>query len=166
MPFQKGNKLGLGNKYWLGKSHSTETKEKISNSHIGLKHNEKSKEKLRNFRIGKKHKPETIEKLRISHSKERNINWRGGISYNPYPKGWREDLKEVIRNRDRRKCQLCGKTELEEKRKLQVHHIDYNKNNLNINNLISLCISCHIKTNTKRNYWIKYFETYVKPNTK
>ncbi len=35
------------------------------------------------------------------------------------------------------------------------NHIDYNKKNSNLNNLITLCGSCHTKTNTNRNYWIK-----------
>jgi hypothetical protein len=37
------------------------------------------------------------------------------------------------------------------------NHIDYNKKNCNPNNLISLCNSCHSKTNFDRKYWINYF---------
>lgn len=39
----------------------------------------------------------------------------------------------------------------------QVHHIDYNKLNCNPNNLITLCKSCHMKTNFNREYWLDYF---------
>lgn len=42
-------------------------------------------------------------------------------------------------------------------KKLSIHHIDYNKNNTNSNNLISLCNSCHSKTNYNKKYWINYF---------
>lgn len=84
-------------------------------------------------------------------------NWFGGVSFEPYGLEFNEDLKEVIRNRDRRKCQLCEKTELEECRKLSIHHIDYDKQNNNPNNLISLCYKCHAKTNHKRDYWKNYF---------
>lgn len=37
------------------------------------------------------------------------------------------------------------------------NHIDYNKHNLSPENLVTLCKSCHAKTNFNRNYWIKYF---------
>jgi len=85
-------------------------------------------------------------------------SWQGGISFEPYPTTWSDDIRESIRKRDRHICQLCGKHQLESKKKLSCHHIDYNKNNLNPENLISLCTSCHTKTNTKRNYWTNYFK--------
>jgi hypothetical protein len=47
-------------------------------------------------------------------------------------------------------------------KKLQIHHIDYNKKNNNLNNLISLCLSCHTKTGFNRSYWEKYFKKGVK----
>src|SRR3990167_8294397 len=37
MPFQIGNQLGRGKKYWLGKKHTDITKEKISLAHKKLK---------------------------------------------------------------------------------------------------------------------------------
>jgi len=43
-------------------------------------------------------------------------------------------------------------------KRLCIHHIDYNKNNCNINNLIALCQKCHMLTNTKRKEWINYFK--------
>ena len=87
-----------------------------------------------------------------------HYNWQGGKSFEPYGLEFNDDLKEVIRNRDRRKCQICKIIELENGQKLIVHHIDYNKKNNNPNNLISLCRICHGKTNHNRNYWIKYFK--------
>jgi hypothetical protein len=105
------------------------------------------------FRIGK-----------LDVSGEKNPCWLGGISFEPYPLGWNKTFREQIRYRDGYKCQLCGKSEIECNRKLAVHHIDYDKDNLNPKNLISLCISCHMKTNTNREYWKEYFLTgYEKP---
>jgi len=92
---------------------------------------------------------------------EFNSNWKGGISFEPYPLGWNKTYKEQIRFRDGYKCQICGKPEIENIRKLDVHHIDYNKKNLDLNNLISLCISCHIKTNYNRNYWEEYLRALL-----
>jgi len=80
-------------------------------------------------------------------------NWRGGIGFEPYPISWTEELREQIRKRDNHQCQLCGKTEKQNKRKLDVHHIDYDKENLNLDNLISLCRGCHMKTNGNREFW-------------
>jgi len=74
-----------------------------------------------------------------------------------YPLNFRNSLKELIRNRDNRKCQLCGCPEIECDRKLLVHYINYNKYNLFKNNLISLCNSCHMKINFNRDYWYAYF---------
>jgi len=88
----------------------------------------------------------------------KNPNWNNGSSFKPYGLEFNEDLKEVIRNRERRKCFICNKTELENKSSLQVHHIDYDKNNNNPNNLIAICRICHSKTNHNRNNWINYFK--------
>ena len=88
-------------------------------------------------------------------------NWQGGKSYEIYPIGWNKTFKEQVRYRDGYKCQMCGVPEMECRRKLHTHHIDYNKQNINLNNLISLCISCHIKTNYNRNYWIKYLGIFT-----
>jgi len=89
---------------------------------------------------------------------ENSYNWQGGISFNPYPENWTEQLREYIRNRDYQTCQNCGKTKEQEERNLCVHHIDYDKENLDENNLITLCLSCHIKTNYSREYWEEMFK--------
>jgi len=87
----------------------------------------------------------------------KHFNWKGGSSFEPYSSDFNEALKEKIRNRDNRTCQLCGIKEEELNRKLDVHHIDYDKKNCNEENLISLCKSCHMKTNFKRKYYRKAF---------
>jgi len=68
-----------------------------------------------------------------------------------YPTKFNSKLKEYIRKRDRYKCQSCGIKQKNYRRKLDVHHKDSNKNNLNPKNLIALCQSCHQTiTNTLR----------------
>jgi len=86
-----------------------------------------------------------------------NPNWQGGKSFEPYPLGWTKTHKEQIRFRDGYKCQICGIPEIETGRKLYVHHIDYDKNNIKPDNLIALCLSCHSKTNFNRGYWLQMF---------
>ena len=41
-----------------------------------------------------------------------------------------------------------------------VHHIDYDKKNCVSNNLITLCIPCHMKTNYNRSYWQQRLQKY------
>jgi len=77
---------------------------------------------------------------------ENAVNWRGGVS--PYSYEFNKEFKRMIRKRDRYKCAVC------EKRALCVHHIDYDKTNTVPENCITLCRSCHSKTNCKnREYW-------------
>lgn len=88
--------------------------------------------------------------------REAHWNWQGGpkdytIEFNIY-------LKEYIRYRDSYKCFICQKSETEYGRALDCHHIDYDKKNCKEDNLISLCKSCHMKTNFNRNYWKNYFK--------
>lgn len=66
-------------------------------------------------------------------------------------------IKESIRKRDDYKCQLCNKTQIKNGKKLDVHHADYDRFNNNQDNLISLCIRCHRKTNFNRDFWKYYF---------
>ena len=47
-------------------------------------------------------------------------------------------------------------------RKLNIHHIDYNKQNCNEENLITLCDKCHCRTNFNRDYWFTYFTELLK----
>jgi len=83
-------------------------------------------------------------------------NWIENLN-REYPVEWTKTFKEQIRFRDNYICQECEEHEIKNKQKLCVHHIDYDKKNLDINNLISLCISCHMKTNYNRDYWLVYF---------
>ena len=112
---------------------------------------------------GKKHSEETKAKLSKIHkgilSGKNHPNWRGGKTIK-YPPDWNKSFKENIRARDKYKCQLCGVNEKECTRKLHVHHIDYNKFNLDSRNLISLCIGCHNKTTWNREYYMEYFKCF------
>lgn len=87
--------------------------------------------------------------------------WRGGITKIHYSLGFSKHLKFKIRKRDNFICQHCGITEEELNRALSVHHVDYNKKNHYPFNLVSLCCSCHGKTGTKRNMWIRYFQEKI-----
>jgi hypothetical protein len=84
----------------------------------------------------------------IDRKGSNNSRWNGGSSFEPYPIIFNHELREWIRNRDNRVCQLCGKSEIENRRRLTVHHIDGNKANCDANNLIAVCLSCNSTTDT------------------
>ena len=102
------------------------------------------------------HTDEWKKEMSKRMSLENHPNWNNGASFEFYPIGWNNIFKEEIRKRDNHQCNVCGNKELKDGKKLHVHHIDYNKKNLNLNNLISLCLSCHMKTNFNRDYWYAY----------
>ncbi len=86
---------------------------------------------------------------------EKNPNWRGWISFEPYGIEFNKELKGFIRKRDNDQCQKCGAKE--NGRAHDCHHIDYDKKNNKDWNLITLCSSCHAKTNSNRQYWQNHF---------
>jgi len=170
-------KISLAHK---GKYHSEETKKKISEAQkgkpkpalIGNKNSVGSPTRFKKGMValtkGRKLSAEHIRKsveTRIkNYSKENHWNWKGGISKNPYPKEFNALLKLKIRQRDNFTCCLCGKTEKEQLKEinmvLSVNHIDFDKNNCKEENLNTLCLRCNIKINKERDYWTNYF-TYI-----
>jgi hypothetical protein len=155
-----------------GQHHTEESKKKIRLTKIGMKLSEDHKKKIslnhaRAFK-GKHHTEET--KLKISlKAKERFKDPRNHPNYidgknvriDKYSDEFNEELRETIRKDDNYICQNCGMTEEEHLivygAILCVHHIDYDKKNSNKNNLITLCYSCHMRTNYNRNYWQEVF---------
>ena len=152
-----------------GQKLSEETKRKLSVVHTGSHHSEETKSKIsiassgkdhsgeNNPHFGKKHSEETKAKISIANSGEKHPLWQGGIQHEPYGLGNDEELKEQIRIRDNYTCQECGVIWDGIEKKFHPHHIDYDKNNHIPWNRITLCRSCHSKTNTNREYWMKHF---------
>lgn len=96
------------------------------------------------------------------HAGANSSSWLGGISFEPYTLDFNDKLRTQVRKRDNYTCQLCGKSQ--NRILLAVHHIDYDKKNNVLGNLISLCghekgqSSCHGKTNYNRPYWTTKFQ--------
>lgn len=86
-----------------------------------------------------------IHKSRI-HQAEKSHFWRGG-KMAPYNGVWKERRLEAL-ERDGYKCALCDSTD-----RIQVHHkvpYRYSKSH-DLDNLITLCRSCHSKEEYKVN---------------
>lgn len=63
----------------------------------------------------------------------------------------REYNREMVRIRDNHTCQLCGKRWIEGERRLDIHHLDCQKEKTKqydtpeeFNNMITLCHRCHL----------------------
>ena len=96
---------------------------------------------------GKTHSDEFKKWKSESQIGDKNHMWKGGVSFDPYPEEFNPVLKRKIRERDNYTCLLC-KTH-----GTHVHHIDYDKDNCEESNLVTLCGACHGKTNADRDYW-------------
>ena len=62
--------------YWFGKTHSPETRKKLSEANMGKKHSPETRQKISEGNIGKKCSPETRKKLSEAHSGEKGY-WFG-----------------------------------------------------------------------------------------
>ena len=152
---------------FLGKTHTKETKEKISIANkgnkvrLGRKHTEETKKKIGEKSKGRYFSKEARKKISKSlkgkRVGEKNPMWNGGTSFEPYTIEFTENLKKYIRKKDCFLCQICKRHQNSFKISLAVHHIDYDKKNTSLSNLVSLCRTCHNKTIVNREYWKKYF---------
>lgn len=178
----RGEKNGF-----YGKKHSQDLKEKLSRERKGKSYEERYgierakeiKEKMskstsgeNNPFYGKKLTDEHRAKVSNNHADMKGENnpmfgqghkikgklngsWRGGISFGDYGTEFNEELKTKIRKRDKFVCSVCSKNGW------VVHHINYVKENNDERNLITVCPSCHGKTNFDRDEWQQYFENLI-----
>ena len=138
--FKKGHKINNNRPSW---NKGIKKGDHPSLERMGFKKGNKTKSQFKNGHSGMK--------------MENNPSWKGGKSFELYGLEFNNKLKEQIRKRDGYVCQECGLPECSNNRNLDIHHIDYNKKNNHLNNLISLCHDCHLKTNFKRKDWKNYF---------
>ena len=170
-----------------GKKHTEEHNNKISKTRIekgiakgennpmyGKKHTDEAKKLIRKANQDKR-MSEEFKSIRSEKYKgignpnygngdkisgENHWNWQDGISDNPYPQEFKKELKQQILERDDHTCQ-CPNCTIENPKRMHVHHIDYDKKNNNPKNLITLCGSCHIKTNYNRKYFTEFYQNIM-----
>ena len=148
-----------GNTNCLGYKATDEAKANISaalkgNTHaLGCKYTEEIKANMSAARKGK-------------YLGENASNWRGGISFLPYCIKFNNRYKNHIRNLFGNECFLCGLLEADNGRKLDVHHVNYNKD-CGCDGAkcicVPLCMRCHMKTNYNRDYWQALIMEMLKP---
>jgi hypothetical protein len=93
---------------------------------------------------GKTHTPESRKRIADSITGALHWNWKGGKASLPYGPEFTRKFKHLIRQRDNYTCRRCGKTQAQEGRVLQVHHLDHNKQNNDPSNLATSCASCNV----------------------
>ena len=76
-----------------------------------------------------------------------------------YADSYTKELRTRVHQRDGYICQLCG---VANPKKLQCHHMDYDKMNSDMTNLITLCKYCNLKVNGRKAYWQDYFSKIVR----
>lgn len=131
------------------------------NGFYGKNHSEEDRQQASLLRRGKPspHKAKNCScKFCTGAKGSLNPNWHGGISKLPYSSDFTEELKDKVRRRQGYKCILCGKSEEENGRKLDIHHSHYCKSNSSDLFLVGLCKSCHSKTNYNRDSWKELFK--------
>ncbi len=145
------DKISIALKGKKRKPMSDECKAKISCANLGKQYSSKG----RMWSKARREAQKSIVRTRKLNPKPIIKN---GKEYHPY---W-HNIRKVIYKRDHWICQDCGShCHNTTKRKIQCHHIDYNENNNNPTNLITLCASCHAKTNFRREDWLEYFNNKV-----
>ena len=150
---QKGKPKPGVSKALMGRTFPHMTRKRSPSHRRGLSIVEEyGKERARKITTKRK---KTLDK-RGSYKLHNNPNWRGGLSFKPYLWEFNEDLKLSIKVRDGNECQKCFT-----RKDLCVHHIDYNKSNNTLINLITLCIKCNSEVNFQRPIWERYFQERV-----
>lgn len=81
---------------------------------------------------------------------ERNPAWKGGVSKWQYAYDWKRVMR-IVRKRDNYTCQICRVQFPKTSKILHVHHMDGNKLNNALTNLVTVCASCHPKGKRKEN---------------
>lgn len=126
-----------------------------NNAFFGKKHTNERKQKWSESKKGKwAYDQQQKEKQKLNTPKrEKHHNWQGGISNGDYGPEFNNDLKISIKESYNFTCQNCFLIGLD----LDIHHIDYDKRNNSLYNLIPLCKKCHGKTNYDRDKWKEMF---------
>lgn len=139
-----------------GKHLSSASRKKIGDKKRGIPRSSEIRRTISEATRGKHRTEQTRKRISCATKGSKNPGWRGGKSFEIYPSDFDRSLKQRIQERDGFQCVLCG-----EDRGLDVHHINYNKRDNDPINLITLCSSCHCKTNFQRDFWKSFFEGFV-----
>jgi len=163
----KTNHYTIGNDFCCQKSYYKNNKkyykQYYKNNRNKFKQNYENSRKLNTNRQGSEE-----YKIEISCRQQGIVrkDWNGFVTKQKYCNLFNEKFREKIRDRFYRKCFLCNKSEINNGKRLSVHHVNYNKNCLcgSVCEFVPLCMKCHAKTNGSRQYWEDLIMCYLYPN--
>ena len=96
----------------------------------------------------------------IDRTGNKNGRWQGGLSFGKYCYKFNNQLKQSVRDCYNNCDYMSGLPQKYFNRKLDVHHVDYDKSqgcNGKKFNLIPLSQNNHTRTNSKRSFWNRLF---------
>jgi hypothetical protein len=156
-------KISEGNKgKRKGIPFTEEHRKKISAALSGRIRSEDHSKHISESLKGKRLSDETRAKMCIVNKGERNPNWNGGSSFEPYCVKFNKEFKERVRAFFGYRCAECGSPQ--SGIALPVHHVNFNKNTCCDNSyplFVPLCPSCHSKTNHNRIFWEYWFTEMI-----
>ena len=160
MKGRKGRKHTEEQRRKMSKSHKGKPKseahrKKIGDVHRGKKVSERSRERMSESAMGRKHSEETLRKMSDGRRRgENHPNWLGEDHNRIYPEEFNQARKQILK-RDGGKCLNpgCWGTS----KRISVHHIDYDKDNNDLGNLITVCMSCNNRANKGREFWTAFY---------
>jgi 5-methylcytosine-specific restriction endonuclease McrA len=130
-------------------------------SNLGKKQTEFQKQRVKEIHTNKIVSLETKKKMSIAKQGVSLKDWKGFSSFEPYDEKFHEKFRRIIRKRDNQICMLCGIHREKLNKSLSIHHINYDKKLTIPENCLSLCYSCHSKTNHNRKHWISFFQSIL-----
>jgi len=111
-------------------------------SEYGTKHSESTRKKMS---LSKKGKPQLWSSEKWVG--KNNPRWSGGpTKYGGYSSEFLTKIRYEVLNRDSHSCCMCIVES-----DLIVHHIDHNKRNDSLSNLVTLCRPCHARVHVTKN---------------
>lgn len=154
----------------MGHSISDGMREMLISINLGKKHTEETRRKMSESRRGKKLPPRNDEfkrklhEARLGKTGDKSNNWKGGISFEPYCIKFNGEFKERCRAWYDYTCVECGTPQWVLGRKLDVHHVNYDKG-ICCNNkkplFVALCGDCNKRANGDREYWEQHFTEMI-----
>lgn len=105
--------------------------------------NAKRSASLKGREVTETHRANLSKALKGKYTGSASTNWRGGRSLNPYSADFTNYRKRQVKKRDKYICQACYRSV--RGRRSCIHHINADKQNSAMENLMLLCTSCHNK---------------------
>jgi hypothetical protein len=93
------------------------------------------------------------EMLASNNPRFKHGDWLGIVKPKLLYKGFTNKIKQQVRERDGNRCVICSIPKEEHGFNLHVHHIDYDKTNNELYNLVCVCRHCHGKIHGDEAAW-------------